>query len=834
MHVISILQRRRKRRIIQKQQRKARLIRTILTAGVTFTMLFAGIFLGIVAIYSAITYDLPSTKLLPELLNPQNGSLLQPSHIYDRSGENILLTFAPQDEPRSYISLDQALPLHIPPSLIKATTALMDQQFWTHPGYQIESLSNPDSHPTIAQKLVSELLLWNEPPSLRRAIREQILAGQITSRYGRDTILEWYLNSADYGNYAIGAESAARLYFGKPISQITLAEAVLLAAVNQQPAINPFDAPQAVRQRQQEVLQFMLAKGLITTSETKTALMTEIIFQTPPPEPTFAPAFRAMVLSQLNNQFNLSRIEKGGMQVFTTLDFSIQVQTECALQTQLIRLNNSQLKPTQLCAGAEDLPTLPPGENPPQYVSATVLDPRTGQILALVGEYSLENDTGIITPHHPGTLLTPFVYLTGFSRGMSPASLVWDLPPENTQALSLQQGYDGPMRLRNALVEDKLTTASQVYNQMGPVLIQNTIKPFGMDISSTDLPSLLETKNSYTVIQMAQAYGILAAQGAQAGQKIGGNLTASTLLSIRDANGKTNVDWNIPKTGQVVSAQLAYLLTDILKANVTNTGLPAALKSGKTSDSSEIWAAEYTPERVAIVWASGEALNERLAVGLSSAMIKFSSRGTNADDWPMPEGILHMKVCDPSGMLPTNACPNIVDEIFIEGYQPIQNDTMFKFYSINKETGLLATVFTPEHLVEKRVFMSIPSEAQFWAIGANLPIPPTQYDTIQAQTPLSTVKITSPDMLEEITGKVSIKGTAGGDNFSYYRLQYGQGLYPQNWAQIGTNIKQPVNNGSLAEWDTTGLHGLYTIQLMVIQTDNSLKTSTIQVSINNP
>jgi len=132
---------------------------------------------------------------------------------------------------------------------VRASVALVDPDFWRLPGNRIGSLTNPDEHPGLTQGLVFNLLLWDEPANWQRAVREQIVSAQVMSRFGREKIIEWYLNTANYGHYAYGAEAAARLYLGKPLTDLNLAEAALLASVSQSPAINPLDAPEAARQR---------------------------------------------------------------------------------------------------------------------------------------------------------------------------------------------------------------------------------------------------------------------------------------------------------------------------------------------------------------------------------------------------------------------------------------------------------------------------------------------------------------------------------------------------------------------------------------------------------
>src|SRR5262249_49844320 len=152
------------------------------------------------------------------------------TRVYDRTGQHLLTVFGSSDSPRHYLPLSAQNPQHLPGFLAQATVAVAQPDFWTSPGYTISGWQDADLHPTIAQKLVSDLLLYDEPPSLRRALRERILAAQITSRYGRSQILEWYLNDLDYGHLAFGADAAAQLYFGKSVTELSPSESAMLAA----------------------------------------------------------------------------------------------------------------------------------------------------------------------------------------------------------------------------------------------------------------------------------------------------------------------------------------------------------------------------------------------------------------------------------------------------------------------------------------------------------------------------------------------------------------------------------------------------------------------------
>jgi hypothetical protein len=189
-----------------------------------------------------------------------------------------------------------------------------------------------------------------------------------------------------------------------------------------------------------------------------------------------------------------------------------------------------------------------------------------------------------------------------------------------------------------------------------------------------------------------------------------------------------------------------------------------------------------------------------------------------------------INVCDPSGMLPTADCPTLVSEVFLNGNEPVQADSMYRRYAVNRETGLLATVFTLPQLIEERVYLVVPPDARSWADGAGLEIPPTNYDVIQSPRFDENVNIVSPDLFSEVTGNVQIEGTAAGDGFVSYRVLVGQGLNPQQWIQVAEN-NAPVTNSVLAEWNASELSGLYAVQLQVLRSDQRIDTAIIQVTV---
>jgi len=616
------------------------------------------------------------------------------------------------------------------------------------------------------------------------------------------------------------------------------------------------DAPDAAAQRGEDLLGTMKDAGLISETE-----FNQAISDSPSPLASLPlgegnSAIVNLVMTQLSTRYDRQRLERGGLVIVSTIDFDLQQQSLCLTQIFSARLAAQTLDESN-CTSARYLSSPPADANSiAPAASAIVLDPRTGQVLALVGETSDGVESPHLSAHPPGSLLAPFIYLTGFARGLGPASLVWDIPQGDIQ--NADGKFHGPIRLRAALANDYLIPATDVLAQMGAQNAVNTARSFGLDLSADS--AFVSDSPPASLFDVAAAYSIFAAQGLRNGQTFNDAIQPSIVLRVDTIEGATWLDWSQPESQSVVTPQLAYLMNHILSdgparwpswgnPNVLEIGRPAAVKSGWTGGP-DAWTVGYTPSRVVAVWVGdsstslnpsqggevnpstlGNGMGVRAPASLWAALMQTASASLAPDGWSAPVGITEIDVCDPSGLLPTNDCPTVVREIFLNGFEPTQADDLFRGYQINRETGLLATVFTPAELVERRVFMVVPSEARVWATESGLPVPPETYDAIQVGAPNLNVNITAPALFADVNGKVQIIGTAAGEGFQYYRIQVGQGLNPSEWIQVGGDVRTPATNSLLVEWDTSGLSGLYAIQLIVVYADQRVETAITQVTV---
>ncbi len=258
------------------------------------------------------------------------------------------------------------------------------------------------------------------------------------------------------------------------------------------------------------------------------------------------------------------------------------------------------------------------------------------------------------------------------------------------------------------------------------------------------------------------------------------------------------------------------------------------------ADGSSSWVIGYTPQIVTASWVGnpegvgGGADYQQIAGNLWRAITQYISRDLPAEDWPLPANIITLDVCYPSGLLPTENCPRIVREVFIQGNEPAGADNLFQSFEINRETELLASVFTPSGQIEERVYLSVPLEARSWADQTGIETAPTLYDLEIPDEREDGLSVTTPENYSFVKGRIRIIGSVPEDDFVTARLQYGMGLNPRSWIQIGPEITTPSFFTRLGTWDTTDLEdGIYALQLVLIQERQQIEKTSLVVSVDN-
>ncbi|MCO5197703.1 MAG: transglycosylase domain-containing protein [Anaerolineae bacterium] len=867
---------------------------------------------GTIATLSFLTSDLPDLYGLEKLGQDVN-TTFETTKIYawgaDEDGDGnrdpvlIYEIIDPFGGDRQWIPLDE-----IPQSVIDATIAIEDKTFWENPGFDAEGIGRAfyeyivlggaiQGGSSITQQLVKNTLIEPErrvvgievgADDYRRKFEELVVAAQATQTYSKEQILEWYLNTNFYGNLAYGIEAAARVYFDKPATELTLAEATLLAAIPQSPALNPIDNPEQARQRQGLVLDAMLEAGFIDRAGVVEAVTEPVTVKSGVEErfDIIAPHFAQMVRDELERQLGAEQVVRGGLTVYTTLDLTMQAQAECVAAYQVQRLSGEvgpvSAESDPACAALQFLRPLPSADVGVDHnvnnAAVVMLDPRTGEIKALVGsvdywDEAIDGSFNVAADglRQPGSSFKPFTYVTALSEGYTAASLLLDVEtdfgtPFNGQVY-VPQNYDrqfhGPMRMRTALANSYNVPAVEAMSWVGVDKVLRMAHRMGITSLEDNTVGLQLTLGGGEVklIDMVYAFSVFANMGMQIGQPVDAaeqrlgyrELDPVSILRVEDRNGQVIYEYNRPNQRQILTPQLAFLMNDILSdttARCPAFGCPNALelpdrpvaaKTGTTNNYRDAWTVGYTPQLVTGVWIGNTDNSEmedvpgsKGAAPVWQALMTWAHQGESVLDWPVPSGLVQQRVCALNGQLPSPHCPTTV-EYFSEGTQPTIIDSMYQTFRINRETGTLATAATPPELVEEKVFIVYPERAADWARENEIELPPVQFDDPgNLAERAGDVVIIAPEPFGFISDLVAISGNARGDNFAWYSLAAFPSDRPDAVQSITPNDGTAQTNGPLGVWDTTGLEdGSYTLVLTVQRHDGVAQEYRSEITVDN-
>jgi membrane peptidoglycan carboxypeptidase len=748
-------------------------------------LIAGGLVAGGGAIYAMDRYDSIAQDVVPpeQLIAEQSrGGAI----ILDRNGE-VLYEFVDElSGLRRPVSLSQ-----ISQWLIDATIATEDPTFYENNGLNMRGLIRAgvenfapflvgdgdffegSGGSSITQQLAKNIYIPREERlerSVDRKVKETVIALELTQRYEKDQILEWYLNSISYGGIYTGIEAAAQGYFGKPASELTLPEASLLAGIPQSPArYNPFSpenldaetlqlSPTSLaKARQSEVLRLMTERGIITPQEAEAALDAPLEFR----QTRFdieAPHFvLGRIAQEVTARFGERALYDQGLVVTTTLDLNLQKMAEEIVERYIVEY----------------------GEQAGLFNGAFVaMDPLRGEILTYVGSRDYfrvdiegRNDNAAAR-NSPGSTLKPFAFMTAFMNGWGTGTGVIAAPFEimdygTGQAFSPRdpiQQVLGPITAAQALGNSLNTTAIKTIMAAGvPETIQ-TMRRMGyttFDNPAGYGPALVTGGSEVTLVDQVYAYSVLATNGIMRGHDAlttrwlepgDRTLEPAAILMVQDPEGRVVYEYETPDEQRVVGAEYAYLATSILSDGSTQcitfgacgalglpNGYPSAAKTGTSEPFEnlraigETWTIGYTPHLVAGIWA-GNADNAPIQ-GITSTSV--SLRGWKdfmvqaldylslpPEQFERPPGIVERQVCWPSGKLPTSACPDLnrytslyAAEVLPSGPEGLSEDEFARLYDTwwqeiptDTRTGLRASDSTPAQFVSNEVRLVLPRE----------------------------------------------------------------------------------------------------------------------------
>jgi penicillin-binding protein 1B len=593
----------------------------------------------------------------------------------------------------------------IPPRMVQAVLAIEDRRFYDHPGidpigmmgaafsYVTGRRSYLAGGSTITQQLVRNVFLPKfgmsldsaRERTLRRKALEMWVSLVLTRRASKDAILEMYLNDiplGQRGSFAVyGVAEASRLFFGKDVMNLSLAEAATIAGVIQSPsALSPFNNPARCRERRNVVLGAMVESGYITQDQATRAAREPLAVVQRALEAE-APYFVDYVGQTLNDHYpGLTTTTNQAVDVYTTLDLHLQRLAQDAVRDGLTRVD--QLLSRRKRKGKAE-------------AALIAVDPKSGEILAFVGGRSYNQsqyDRAIVSRRQPGSVFKPYVYLTAFEQALeqgrtdvTPASITNDEPetfefddqvwtPENYEGT-----YDGAITYRRALAHSRNLGTIHVAEQAGYDHIAALWKSLGVGNPPKAFPSITLGVFEATPFEIATAYTVFP----------NGGIIRPLRNLLRVTKGGQDVTKKIAgEPRRVARADTTFLVTNMMRS-VLNEGtaasarangfaLDAAGKTGTTNDLRDAWFAGFTPDLLTVVWVG---FDDNQPVGLSGAQaalpiwtqfMKTATAGRSSVPFDVPEGISFVDICAESGKLPTANCPKVIRESFIAGTEPTQ------------------------------------------------------------------------------------------------------------------------------------------------------------------
>jgi len=617
-----------------------------------------------------------------------------PTVVYDVNG-NVLTKLKIED--RQWVRLAD-----IPQHLIDAVIAVEDHRFYEHHGisvrrilgalwYDLRHLSDDQGGSTITAQLARNVFLSHEK-TISRKIWEALYAFQLERRYTKDEILEFYLNWVYFGHGTYGVQAASNLFFGKPVDQLTLGEATLLAGI---PKGNELYSPiknEQTRQnglnRRKIVLSRMVDVGYITPEQAAQAADEPLrLASRDNKSAPMGKYVNFMVRDYLLQRYGKDAVYRGGLSVKTSIDQSAQRAAEEAI---------SRLLPTgSTPESRKDNSNL----TYPQ-VALVAIDAQTGQIRALVGGRGEdEYNRALRAQRSPGSSIKPFVYTAAIDSGYTTATVIVDEPVEypagdgKTWAPKNFNGkFLGPLRLRQALEQSTNIIAVKLTQDLGPAKVMSYARKMGITTLVDTGPkndrglalALGGLTRGVTPIEMVEAYSSLANTGVK--------VTPYFILEVRDADGVL-LESNVPQREMVLDERTAYIVADMMRGVIhspngtgrrADIGRPAAGKTGTADSNTDAWFVGFTPDMVAAVWIGEDANREMRypnigvigsgkAAEIWGAFMRKALAGAPPRDFAVPEGVLTgVRVCTASGELATSNCPasGIITEKFIEGAQP--------------------------------------------------------------------------------------------------------------------------------------------------------------------
>lgn len=723
-----------------------------------------------------------------DLVAPDELAINQPSYgarILDRNG-NFLYEYV---DDRS--GLRRPVPLEeVSDAFLAATISTEDESFFTNPGINVKGLARAayenvfggsifegSGGSSITQQLVKNVYISEEArqerwslEGINRKLKETVYALELTERYSKERILEWYVNQISYGGVYNGVQAASLGYFGKPAKDLSLAEAALLAGVPQSPAeYDPVNQPEAALRRRNQILDLMLRRGRIQIGEDKYYAVTPEAVEAAKQEPVNisqkrfpieAPHFVLQYVEpQLVALWGREALLRDGLVVTTSLDINLQKAAEAALE--------ARIREFEEISGSRNGAVL-------------VMDPKTGEILAYVGsrdyfhvdqpedKIKIEGKNDNVTAcNSPGSSFKPFAYVTSFVElGWGPGTYILDTPVSFPQPngkpfvpRNPAGNFQGPITIRNALGNSLNVPANKMAAAVGAERIVAMARKFGFmktfrlqsqggcSVGGGYGPAIATGGIDVTLEEMVYGYTVMANGGVMRGvetlvpaSRRANERRIDPVAILRVTDAKNEVRFDVEqrrKEERVIDAEYTYLIWHIasdpqaqcitFRCGGIAIGYGAGVKTGTSEPFDpegpnafkigDTWAFGFSPDMVVGVWA-GNSDNTPI-VNIFSTSISWRAMrdvfaaamaGRTVTAYPRPAGIVEGTVCVPSGLKPSALCGKTTTDLWVKDKLPKEEDTWWQRVRIDIRNNLLAGPNTPSQYVQEAVMLVLPPD----------------------------------------------------------------------------------------------------------------------------
>lgn len=817
--------------------------------------------LCLLTVFAYVSRDLPDPNAITQR------TIKQSTKIYDRTGTHLLYEIF-GDQNRTLVKVQHGFcgedsdlptdPSGIPLFAVQATIAAEDEAFCTHHGFSVKGVlravlfgGSRGGGSTLTQQLVKNAILSNER-TLTRKVKELILSIELERRYSKDEILQIYFNEIPYGSTYYGIQAAAQSFYGKPVNELNLPEAATIAAIPQVPTYY-INNPDQLKIRRDWILDRMAEQKFITTDEATAAKDVDTPVKSRVSKIT-APHFVFYVKQLLEEEFGQRQVEEGGLKVITSLDFDLQKIAEDSV-TEGVEARSKQYKFNN--------------------ASLVAMDPKTGQILAMVGskdyfgksepEGCVSGKTCTFEPNanvalrnrQPGSSFKPIVYSDAFTLGYTPNTILWDVktvfPTPTTPYVP--NNYDGkengPIRVRDSLQRSLNIPAVEMMYLVGVETVLTYAEALGYttfkDRSRFGLAVVLGG-GEVKLLEHTSAYGTLSNDGVRQ--------NVSPILKVTDPNNVTLKEW-VPKDGsQVLDPNAARMITDVLSDNTARSyvfgpnsflqlgPIPSAAKSGTTNNNIDAWTMGYVPSLVAGVWVgnndnsqmSAKADGSVVAAPIWNAFMKKALEGKPVEAFVKPEiPITGKPVLD--GTLPgTHVVVDRASGNLATEYTPLSY----------RETRLYAEYHSILHYVDRADPLgpppAVPADDPYYqpwedavadwirrqeettGVHISNQLPPVDYDNLHVPANLPTVTAFSPAQGSTITGR-TVEMTV--DATAPRGIRYVDFYLDGQW--LGTDSQPPYSLS--APLPSAVLAGVHTLKAIAYDDIDNAGSTTVNIHV---